>query len=1414
MSEIEPVSDRQEPPPPPTTNGDTSATQDDQKPQTEQNRLSSPPNANGPASTRSSAPSTPGATHSAPTQVKRFSSANINQKFLQKVSSAHSSTPSSPAQPTTSPAQTTSTSTPAAGSPHAASPGAKWQKDTSGQTIKPSVTGADASAAKLGLPSSKGAPITKNRAQNGQPGPAWTSLTGTAKTNPRTQNEFPTAAELKDKAEKAAANSAAQRRSLDAFRGVHLDPNAQHWDEMTEEEDFLSGAIEFGDGKQYTVAPTTETQPETKESNGLDGNVPREPSVKPPEATTVHPDRSMHDLPPTRPSPTLLHATPFGRGGPVRRGSDTRPFRDGPAWGSQRNSYIEPSERDRDSRGRRPSASERDRLPISPGALGPHLRDRSPDGSGRFPGRTIVPNRRDSQASSAVAGPPRSARAHSKESTDRGNSARQLPPHLEQVKDVPSHVSSTSSRDHWRESSTNARSGLNAIHDSQPPLAPVTGDKDVASALIEDEEALKTSMAVAAERARKRRQEEEEERERQRERAKQKLLELEARIQAEKEEKERKVKEEEERLKREKEEKEKREREEVERDKERTREQLAKERVSQTKPSRPLPPSERADSWRSSAPRFLSTTEPSQKSVKDVNEPRRPPTILQKTRPLEQPTTSGAKERPGLDLSGKPASSATIPELAALQSPDSDGPVEVLDFADLRQLAEGYHGSLSVNTLPINGVESSPSSPLVNLRSTTESHGGRSQHTRRDSLTRSHIGAQADDIHSRSLKSARAQPPAPLVLGPRGSHDTGHPNSAALSSARSPRTFDSNHPYKEAPISVLDDTMSRFKTALMHSNPVHAGMSSDAIMLGLERAEAEELIRVKNAKVLAEHAAITGQATWCQTQEQEPEEEDEGLNVLIPTLSLNREPVPARQLALIKYTPPWRWDCLSFEPPVPYMNKRTLSVFDVLTEGTKNQTSIRIQIPGMAPKEVAYHARPTRAVPTERPRRLERPEIRPTNPPAVVNSTPAVPKSAPLNSQWPPKSNKGSDEAVWRRAIPVTSAENEQPSAAEPTNPPTPKSAPLQKHNRAFSSPLGTPSMSSTWGRSPLSLPVTEEAWKAATTKNSLMDIADEPPPHIPTSISELRSEDGDRSKAPERRATPPQRAKYDPHRAFQQVTPQSTLPPQTASPAAPPVSIPSPYPTPRTNALALTTNKTPGHTPPGSVPPPAGPTMMPSRPPFPATYSSPLLPNATPFNQSMVATPQYAPPASMAPPLTPGMIHRGVNQPMQMPSTPSMTPMWAPQTPGSTGPIHGGYMRPQMPPVSAYQNNMMPQQQQQPSQPPLQLYMPQSGMLPPSPGVSPLMPPGMSKPFPPGPRTSIGSNGPMPMSMGYPSPQSQGPYMMSSPMLPPLPQQAQQQPLPHARIPQMPQGRGMPMQASPYQQIPPGAPGAYPHPW
>ncbi|KAM0751696.1 hypothetical protein T439DRAFT_216724 [Meredithblackwellia eburnea MCA 4105] len=62
---------------------------------------------------------------------------------------------------------------------------------------------------------------------------------------------------IQARAAAAAAANAHLLEGLDAFRGVHLDPNASHWDEMGDEDtDFLDDTIEFGDGTQYKIEDT------------------------------------------------------------------------------------------------------------------------------------------------------------------------------------------------------------------------------------------------------------------------------------------------------------------------------------------------------------------------------------------------------------------------------------------------------------------------------------------------------------------------------------------------------------------------------------------------------------------------------------------------------------------------------------------------------------------------------------------------------------------------------------------------------------------------------------------------------------------------------------------------------------------------------------------------------------------------------------------------------------------------------------------------------------------------------------------------------------------------------------------------------------------------------------------------------
>ncbi|KAF8641122.1 hypothetical protein AX17_000764 [Amanita inopinata Kibby_2008] len=104
--------------------------------------------------------------------------------------------------------------------------------------------------------------------------PAWSNIkappASIARPNVMT-NDFPTAAEVAQGAASsrkgkpsepsakevvAASSSAKLLRSeeADTFRGVHLDPNASHWDEMVEDDDnYWDNVIEFGDGRQYKV---------------------------------------------------------------------------------------------------------------------------------------------------------------------------------------------------------------------------------------------------------------------------------------------------------------------------------------------------------------------------------------------------------------------------------------------------------------------------------------------------------------------------------------------------------------------------------------------------------------------------------------------------------------------------------------------------------------------------------------------------------------------------------------------------------------------------------------------------------------------------------------------------------------------------------------------------------------------------------------------------------------------------------------------------------------------------------------------------------------------------------------------------------------------------------------------------------
>lgn len=194
---------------------------------------------------------------------------------------------------------------------------------------------------------------------------------------------------------------------------------------------------------------------------------------------------------------------------------------------------------------------------------------------------------------------------------------------------------------------------------------------------------------------------------------------------------------------------------------------------------------------------------------------------------------------------------------------------------------------------------------------------------------------------------------------------------------------------------------------------------------------------------------------WAQTQSVELEEEDDIPNVLIPTFSLKREPVLAKKIQGMKTPQAWRWDYLSFDPPVATMNRRTLSVMDTLYQGpTGGNVHIRVKVPGSSARTVPYSDSLLQAPKTHpRPRREDLRVNSSSYPSPPASNLASAPKTAPSGGQWPTKA-KGSEEAVWRRAVPVTASLDQPAVPAVPEGSPALKSAPGLKHGRTFVSTI------------------------------------------------------------------------------------------------------------------------------------------------------------------------------------------------------------------------------------------------------------------------------------------------------------------------------------------------------------------------
>lgn len=194
---------------------------------------------------------------------KKFSSLNINQRFLQNASAAAAQATQKPAAPAPAPAVTSRLTTmrPAVRpAPRSETPMASWANRSGATTAASSATPTAPAADAKGTTTAGGA----RTAPWATPAPTAARPPPASRVSLSAQ-DFPTAAEAleaKRKAEDRAAEHAAKEsakqqavlKELDRFRGTDL-PTASHWDEMDEEsEESLDDVVEFGDGKQYKIS--------------------------------------------------------------------------------------------------------------------------------------------------------------------------------------------------------------------------------------------------------------------------------------------------------------------------------------------------------------------------------------------------------------------------------------------------------------------------------------------------------------------------------------------------------------------------------------------------------------------------------------------------------------------------------------------------------------------------------------------------------------------------------------------------------------------------------------------------------------------------------------------------------------------------------------------------------------------------------------------------------------------------------------------------------------------------------------------------------------------------------------------------------------------------------------------------------
>ncbi|QRW14758.1 cell surface glycoprotein 1 [Ceratobasidium sp. AG-Ba] len=1033
----------------------------------------------GPSETTRETSSVAAPTIIAPTPAKRFTSMNINKKFLAKTAAAAAPSASSSA---TAPKAPVSASAARLAMPNPATPSklvtkklttatpatpasGGWSlRATPPASLSSSPAPADASTAHSQASAKPPGPVdalkrptlvsstsglsTDSRPSRDQsPVKAWASVAVPSGDLGRNLTDFPTAAEAAaDQSEGRRSNGLllqrlrqpiiSMRRSIlkKEMPATHFEAfiwTPKHTTGMRsmedESNDFLGDVIEFGDGKTYTVPPeeegnTTETavSKENRFGDDYDRSWPRKPLPSDSDSThagqlALQPSRlpPTHGLPPRHPpgDGRVLFNERSNRLEPARQSASSHAFTSTgpPHTHGAPHSHVTPRAPNRRNSGM--SASERPKV----GSMRdppPHARDPPPHAAPvEIPDNRV---RRPSDARSTHSQVERrSSFLHDEERmrnfrADSGSGFHAMRRETSRDSRI-----STGERQSWGVALHRTTSQRTTTDSMEPALtSPVANDGAMRRSLLSPSQHVGTLptipsphpppatvsspdggsatplppvslnaerekfMKQAAERARRRKQEEEAAREEARERARKKAAELEA---------------------------------------------LSKATLVSASPLVALNRKSSASGLSSGArspipkspsvsPAILPMPDASSSKPKEVVEPTGVATTVSSWRAKPKPEPESTPPQ----IAPLPTTSSMLEGMKSIEELDqAGGPVEVLDFSDMSKLAETSVPEVSRRKPSLSGNfhDDTPASRRSTMNQPSSAHWDRGNRNEQPPGDHMEGRPRAPSASFARHSGGSSRPPHEKSVGA--------PNQTAIP----PRSG-----FKEAPISALDDVMSRIKGVLtgMHADnekptattvqPIATALTTThKIDQPTGRANSGAASRWKgdalpnwrdnSNKRQSSAQPATAQPTepFATTRVERSDSPPPAWNTFTVQLNkstVTRPPMPKKQLQLAKLPPmPVRWDILTWDPPVERMSTRTLSRDDTFFPKflVRGVLSARVHLPSTSSKSEAQPAK--NESPSQRTRVTLAPDLKHARSPTVPTwNTPKGPAFS--DNQW------------------------------------------------------------------------------------------------------------------------------------------------------------------------------------------------------------------------------------------------------------------------------------------------------------------------------------------------------------------------------------------------------------------------------